>query len=268
MKALQRLVVAVLARQVATALCHDGGSPPTDAGSKLSLADGTKLEAPVAATVLRLASGVPGWRHRAPVTRRQLLPRSAEAVQDGAEGADAHGTSPKTCDVCWEQIRGNHPAADTACGHSFHETCIQSWKDTADQVYNNHCPKCRAELPGPPGVTRLEAAADRAEDHADRAGHASSRAMRHHDQAQVAAQRARSHFWSLLRQPVPADATAAEQRDRRDALWRAKRQARSAAKMARQAHTAAVRVDRAHAAAMHAAWSARQYARLDRPDVL
>ena len=42
------------------------------------------------------------------------------------------------CPICLQGFKSKNHTITTACGHLFHEDCIQSWLDTGKTT----CPKC------------------------------------------------------------------------------------------------------------------------------
>lgn len=71
--------------------------------------------------------------------RWQMLVLCAKAVMKGG-----HESKPATsiCPVCWEHPdSGNHTT--TSCGHSFHQECLDAWKQARPST---DCPLCRTPL--------------------------------------------------------------------------------------------------------------------------
>jgi len=45
------------------------------------------------------------------------------------------------CAICLEDMDANNIAIITNCGHKYHKTCIESWKERSDK-----CPHCRGKF--------------------------------------------------------------------------------------------------------------------------
>lgn len=81
--------------------------------------------------------------------RRQAAsaPRGAEVTYDAACGDTTVGCCEVGCDdlvcsVCLDPIRAR-AWRTLACGHSFHESCVLKWAQSASKP---HCPLCRFDL--------------------------------------------------------------------------------------------------------------------------
>jgi hypothetical protein len=55
-----------------------------------------------------------------------------------------------TCSICANEVdmegKGDEASIVTACGHHFHQTCIDAWVNESGMRTANLCPTCRAEM--------------------------------------------------------------------------------------------------------------------------